>query len=479
MVLTNHEGKIVLLNKYAEELFGYSRQELMGQTIEILVPESSRGVHAGLRELFWREPHPRPLTTGRDLQALRKNGSVFPVDVGLIPIQTKEGTWVLSSIIDISSRKHAEAQLRESEERFRNMADASPVMIWMSGPDKLCTFFNKGWLEFTGRSLERELGYGWAEGVHPEDLKRCLDIYESSFDAHRSFQMEYRLRRNDGQYRWIVNTGVPRFGPWGGFVGYIGSGVDIHDLKQAQDELATHKLESLGLLAGGLAHDFNNMQSAIVALSELMLGSPDLNRFLAQDVREIRNIALQSSELVHELMMIHSGEDNLDVQPVSVPLLVEEMQQLLKLSISKRAHLELHLNGDLPLVRVKPAHIRQIVINLVINASEAIGEQTGVIDVSAALLSVKRNQARGTAANLPEGDYLQLKVSDTGCGMTQELQQKILHPFFSTKTTGRGLGLSVVQGIVRRYGGALQFESVPGVGTSFEILIPCAHQTAA
>ena len=114
-----------------------------------------------------------------------------------------------------------------------------------------------------------------------------------------------------------------------------------------------------------------------------------------------------------------------------------------------------------------------------INASEAIGGQTGVINVSASLLSLKRSQARGAAENLPEGDYLQLKVSDTGCGMTQELQQKIFHPFFSTKTTGRGLGLSIVQGIVRRYGGALEMESVPGVGTRFEILIPCAHQTAA
>jgi PAS domain S-box-containing protein len=476
MVLTNHEGKIVLVNKYAEDLFGYSRQELVGQTIEILVPESSRGAHASLRVVFCREPHPRPLTTGRDLQALRKDGSLFPVDIGLIPIQTKEGIWVLSSIIDISGRKRAEAQFRESEERFRSMVDASPVMLWMTGPDNLCTFFNKGWLEFTGRSLEQELGNGWAKGVHPEDLKHCLGFYGSSFDAHRSFQMEYRLRRSDGEYRWMVVTGVPRFGPWGDFAGYIGSGVDIHDLKLAQDELATHKLESLGLLTGGLAHDFNNMQSAIIALSETMLESPDMNQFLAEDLREIRKIAMHGSELVHELM-IHLGEDRLNVQPVSVPLLVEGMQQLLKHSISKRAHLELHLSRDLPLVRARPAHIRQIVMNLVINASEAIGEHTGVIDVSASLLSLKRNQAWGAASSLPEGDYIQLKVSDTGCGMTQDVQQNILHPFFSTKRTGRGLGLSVVQGIFRQYGGALEIESVPGVWTCFEILIPCARQT--
>ena len=143
--------------------------------------------------------------------------------------------------MDISERKYAEQALRESEERFRNMADTAPVMIWVSGPDKLCTFFNKAWLAFTGRTMEQECGNGWAEGVHPEDLNRCFANYRASFDAREPFQIEYRLRRGDGQYRWVLDNGVPRFESGGIFAGYIGSCIDITDVKRAEQELVLNQ----------------------------------------------------------------------------------------------------------------------------------------------------------------------------------------------------------------------------------------------
>lgn len=474
MIMANREGRILLVNARTEKLFGYSREELLGQTVEML----AEGFCA-IESILGREFIEDPPVHGREVRARRKDGSQFPVEIRLNPIQTEEGTWVLSTIADLSERKRAEAELRESEERFRKMADTAPVMIWMAGRDKLCTFVNRGWLEFTGRTLEQELGQGWAKGIHSEDLTGCLEIYETSFAMRRSFQMEYRLRRNDGEYRWVLDTGVPRFESSGVFAGYVGSAMDITDFKRAQEvTFGRQKLESLGLLASGLAHDFNNMQSGIIALSEILLDSPNLDAGIAEEVRKIRKMALHGSEIVHELM-VYAGQDDADLAFVDVSALIDEIRELLKISISKGIQLRIQLSKGLPPLLASATHIRQIVINLIVNASEAIGEREGVIEVSSSHIKAGGRHILSNGASLPEGDYFRLSVSDTGCGMSKEVRRKIFDPFFTTKVSGRGLGLAVVQGIVTRYGGAMDIRSAPGKGTRFEILIPYAHTQAS
>jgi len=377
--------------------------------------------------------------------------------------------WI-AVVADITERHEGEDKLRQSEERFRRMADASPVMIWMAGLDKRCTFFNKGWLNFTGRTMEQEQGNGWVSGVHPDDLDRCLEVYASSFDAQQDFSMEYRLRRADGAYRWILDRGTPQFTADGIFECYIGSCIDITDLKRTQEgALRTQKLESVSLLTAGIAHDFNNLLGSIVSQTEVALS--DLPAGPRQEIETIRTLASRAAEIVRELM-IYSGQETADFAPLDVSRLVEEMLELLKVSVSKHVNLKTNLAKNLPLVNGHAPQIRQIVMNLIVNASEAIGEEDGVIEVTTSRVTGGRDLAPDSAMELSEGDYVRLQISDTGCGMTAEQKVRAFDPFFTTKFAGRGLGLAVVQGVVRAHQGAIHLVSAPGEGTEFQILLP-------
>ena len=214
--------------------------------------------------------------------------------------------------MDITDRKMAEQALLESEQRFRLVANTAPVNIWMSGPDKLCTYFNKRWLDFTGRSLEQELGNGWAEGVHPEDLDRCLKIYTESFDARQPFSMEYRLRRYDGEYRWILDSGVPRFNLDGSFAGYIGSCIDVSARKAAEDALASlgrrlieaHEEERSWI--GRELHDDVNQRLAMLAVeldhcTQQPANTVNIQKVIHRAQERITEIARDVQALSHRL----------------------------------------------------------------------------------------------------------------------------------------------------------------------------------
>ncbi len=399
---------------------------------------------------FQREELLARVRTHLELSRLRDN----------LERQVSDRTAELSSTVD---------QLRESQQLFRNMADTAPVMIWVSGTDKLFTFFNKTWLTFTGRSLEEERGDGWSKGIHPDDLEQCLEIYASAFDGRRGFQLEYRLRRADGEYRWVLDNGIPRFAPSGAFAGYIGPATDITDLKRIQQEaLSKQKLETLVSLTRGIAHDFNNMVGSILALAELAESDLAELRLPTEEVHEIKEVAIRASEIVRELM-IYSGQEEAKLQSVDLSGLVEEMSGLLKTSISKRSLLRLDLCSDLPTVLGNPTQIRQLVMNLAINASQAIGDRDGVIHVKTSPVKGGAFSATGSSRDSKE-DYIRLEVSDTGCGMTEEQKAKIFDPFFTTKPSGHGLGLAVVQGIVQSHNGAINVLSTSGKGTTFEVL---------
>jgi PAS domain S-box-containing protein len=235
IISKNLDGIITSWNAGAESMFGYKEEEVVGKPITILFPpELNDEEDAILRRLRSgaRIEH-------YETKRLTKAGKLVDVSLVIGPIQDSNGRLTGFSKVarDITDRKQMEASLKESEQRFRLVADTAPVMIWMAGTDKLCTYFNKPWLNFTGRTVEQELGNGWAEGVHAEDFEQCLSTYEQSFGARRQFKMQYRLRRHDDEYRWVLDIGTPRFQPDGSFAGYIGVCVDVHDQRTAEERL--------------------------------------------------------------------------------------------------------------------------------------------------------------------------------------------------------------------------------------------------
>jgi PAS domain S-box-containing protein len=312
LAVDDRDGHILFANNQFLNLFGFVREELPHITFEDYVGgqylEKARDRHH-------QRMRGEPVANHYEYQALRRDGTKIWVDAEIVSIKNEKGEFVGTQKLlrDATERKRAEQVLRESEERFRLMANSAPVMIWLSGIDKLCTYFNKQWLEFTGRPLEAELGNGWAERVHPDDLDKCLQTYVEAFDRRERFEMQYRLQRHDGEYRWIFDIGVPRFSADGAFAGYIGSSIDITEQRVAQKALANmgrklmeaHEEERTWI--GRELHDDINQRLSLVAveldrcIQEFSSSTPELPRHMRQTQERIIEISTDVQALSHRL----------------------------------------------------------------------------------------------------------------------------------------------------------------------------------
>ncbi len=402
------------------------------------------------------------------------------------------GTLLLISMwLAREARRHA-AESRRVELLLRKIADRVPGVVYQYrlGPDGRASFpfASEAFRELCRVSPDevREDAAKVLALVHPDDVPALRDSTERSARELLPWNHEYRMRFADGTVRWHHGTALPQREPdgsvlWHGFISDIteqkASAAALANLERKIQE--TQKLESLGVLAGGIAHDFNNLLTSILgnatlASMELPSGSP-----VQQYLEAIRRGSLRAADLCKQ-MLAYSGKGRFLVQPIGLNALIEETTQLLALSISKQAVLRFHLTPGLPAVEGDATQLRQVIMNLVINASEAIGARSGVIGISTGLTRVDRAYLGGTilAPELPPGTYVCLEVSDNGCGMDAATQARIFDPFFTTKFTGRGLGLAAVLGIVRGHKGALKVYSEPGRGTTFKILLPCSATAA-
>lgn len=235
---------------------------------------------------------------------------------------------------------------------------------------------------------------------------------------------------------------------------------------------ARQRLEGVGALASGIAHDFNNLLGTVLAQAELALSELADGLRPEEELKTIRAEAIRGSEIGRQLM-IYARKENEVLEQVDLSKMIAEMLELLKISVTKHAVLQTDLGQDLPAITANPAQLRRVIMNLIINASDSLCDRDGVIRVTTRRLILNRDSASSYSKRLPEGGYVQIRVSDTGCGMTPETQARAFEPFFTTKSQGHGLGLPVVHEIVQSLHGAILLESTPGNGTSFEILLPC------
>lgn len=441
-----------------------------------------KGMHGGkfnmeLRTRFEKED---------DMRWLKASGKVYFTSKG-------KAARFAGTVMDISQQKFNEQLLKESEERFRVTSDAAAVMIWLSGTDRVVNYFNKSWLKFTGKTFEEQKGDGWINGVYPEDLDRCIEIYVQNFKARKEFYMEYRLRRHDGVYRWISDSGVPRFSPAGIFEGFIGTCMDIHDQKMTKEELEKIVAERTQLLSDAV----NNLESSNRNLEEFAyIASHDLqeplrkiqtfasrlehkNGALLSDetklyLSKITKASVRMSSLIGDLLN-YSRLQKTDhpVNNVDLNEIVGEVLNDFDLHIQEKKA-AVHLT-TLPVIKADPMRMHQLFHNLLSNALKfSKAEVPPVINISAATLT-DRDKSKYPSLK-KEAEYAVIFFGDNGIGFNEEFAEKIFNIFQrlngNSEYEGTGIGLAICRKIVINHHGLIIAQSREDEGALFKIILP-------
>jgi PAS domain S-box-containing protein len=407
---------------------------------------------------------------------------VYACDRGYI-VRDENGTVVrvVGSTHDVTEQRNLLNALRQSEARFRQAIDSMPQIVWSALPDGAPDLYNRRWFEYTGLSAGNEDGDQWTP-VHPDEEPLVRERWRRALGTGEPFDIEFRCRRSDGQYRWFLSRAAAIRDERGNIVRWFGTSTDIEDRKKAELAVLTkQKLESLGLLAGGIAHDFNNLLVGILGGASFAVDSIAEDDPLQPVLGVIVTAAERAAHLTRQ-MLAYAGKGRFLIESIDVAELVRSTCSLIRGSIPKHVRITVETGHGQPTIEADSSQMQQIVMNLILNAAEAIDDartgavvvRTRAMDLDAAAIA----RAEIVSGSLTPGPYLVLEVRDNGSGMDHDTQTKIFDPFFTTKFTGRGLGLSAVQGILRTHNGALELVSRLGEGSTFRVFLPASGKAA-
>ncbi len=500
IVAVDRDGVIVQLNSQTQALFGYERDELIGQRIEILVPESYRREHHHHRENFAKTPKTRRMGANLDLSGRRRDGSEFPVEISLSPVSTEKGMFVLSAIRDISPRKRMEEELRRAHEelyqrtveqlgeyrsRLALIIDSSEDAIIGQDLDGSITSWNKGAERIYGYAPEEVIGMNISLLVPPDEAANGLPDESSEIleEVARGEGIEHResVRVTKDGRRLDVSISVsPLRDAKGDVIGASAIARDMTDQKRTENQLhQSQKMEAIGRLAGGVAHDFNNILGIINACTEFLRDriEPAAESSLADSSIYVENIkkAIERGSALTRQLLAFSRSSAIQPRILDLNERLKDVSKLLRPLMGDDVEVLIVSRSPSAVVEADPGQLDQIVVNLAVNARDAMPRggkfilETGSAKFDEAF--AEQHQA------MPAGKYVVLAISDTGNGMNEATVSRIFEPFFTTKEAGKGtgLGLATVYGIVKQSAGHILVYSEPGHGTTFKIYLPSAE----
>ena len=469
VIATDDQGKITFLNGVAQELTGWSQEEAVGVALEEVFVITNEETGATVEN-----PATRALREGqvvglaKHTRLTSKGGREVPIEDSAAPIRDEHG--VVSGVVlvfrDATDRKQAEQAMAESVKQFRTMADHAPVLVWIAGPDGRAVWFNRPWLDFAGRSLEQELAHNPADSEHPEDHPQCLATYHEAFEARKPFTMQYRLRRGDGAYRWLLGNGSPLYDSNQVFTGFIGSCTDITEQKAVEEKLSRAN-DDLSQFAFAASHDLQEPLRMITSYSQLLVKGyrGELSDEAQMCVTFITEGTKRMRELLGDLLAYtgvsepgeHSGE-LVDVNAIFASTVAN-----LRTAIEE-SHAVV-TRDPLPTVTGNPAHLAQVFQNLIGNAIKYRGPDAPRVHVSAKRLP-------------PEWQF---NVTDNGLGIEQEYHGSIFGVFkrlHGKEIPGTGIGLAICQRVLERHQGRIWVDSELGKGSQFFFTLPVGREEA-